>query len=453
MLNHLLKYILLLPFLVVLAVPWVETAEGAGRPDAVQQARNSVVKIHVETVDKKNRISFGHGSGFVIAPNKVITNAHVANPELFFPEVKSSSVLIIDGGVSGGKLKKINDVEILADRDLAILTVDSLSDRPALPLAEPVDGEVIYSMGFPGVGEIWDVNKILEEEAAGKMTKEKLEAVEKQMSDPSVKNGSISRMVEDPDWSVKLGLPSSITPVSVVQHSADIEKGNSGGPVVNSCGAVVGINSQAKETNYAAVNVTELMAFLKTKNVAFQTQGACDEQTGVATPTEAEGKQADASEGIPMWWLVGGGLVLAALVGFGILLFSQPRSASSRSAHKAPPPNPSVNNKLISSTAPVESGYCLQGLQGLGHLRFPLTGTHVQLGYDEELNDCAIPERTVSRQHASLHHKDGQWQLIPLRTLNPTTLNSEVLEPNDIRILTEGDVLTLGEASFVFSKG
>ncbi|SEB04709.1 FHA domain-containing protein [Thiothrix caldifontis] len=449
MLNHLLKYILLLPFLVILAVPLVGNAEGDGRPDAVENARNSIVKIHIESFDKKNRISFGHGSGFVIAPNKVITNAHVASPELFFPDVKTSSVSIIDGGVSGGKLKKVNDIEILADRDLAILTVDSLSERPALPVALPVDGQVIYSMGFPGVGEIWDVNKILEEESAGKMTKEKLAAVEKQMSTPSVKDGRISRMVEDPNWSVELDLPSSITPVKVIQHSADIEKGNSGGPIINNCGAVVGVNSQSANTNYSAVDAAELMAFLTVKNVAFQKQEACSGQAGAttdATPSATD-------EGIPMWWLVGGGLVLAALVGFGILLFSQPRSASSRSAHKAPPPKPSVSNKLISSTAPVESGYCLQGLQGLGHLRFPLTGSHVQLGYDEELNDCAIPERTVSRQHASLHHKDGQWQLIPLRTLNPTTLNNEVLEPNDIRTLTEGDVLALGEASFVFSKG
>ena len=422
-----------LTLLLVFAVNSHSYADG-GYPDAVANARNSVVKIYVEfTHGKKQQRGAMHGTGFVIAPGKVITNAHVAKPDAFLDGISAVDVYIVDGGIFDGKLKTVNTVEYDFGRDLAILYADTLSDRPALPLATPQDdGKSIYSMGFPGVAEkeSWNISTLAAENLSGAMSSEKKQAIEKDMTTPAIKRGEISRMVEVQDWSGVKAALATATPVKVIQHSATIEKGNSGGPIINGCGAVVGVNSQAERTNYEAVDTRELIAFLTVKNVAYQPQEtACGATSATAAATESEAS-------FPLWLWAGIGLVALAMSGFALLFWNKKRL-------RPIPAPPSV----------AAATYYLQGLQELGQVRIPLHGSQVSIGYDADLNAYAIPDRTVSRQHASLLHNDGQWQLLALRTLNPTTLNGDVVDANDSRPLKVGDIVTFGDATFTVSQG
>ena len=68
----------------------------------------------------------------------------------------------------------------------------------------------------------------------------------------------------------------------IIGHEATVSPGNSGGPLVDDCGRVVGVNTYgiSDETGRFKVNyalgVASLAAFLRSNNITFQTSdGAC----------------------------------------------------------------------------------------------------------------------------------------------------------------------------------
>jgi len=133
-------------------------------------------------------------------------------------------------------------------RDLAILKV-SLSNTPALILGEPEDikvGDSVYAFGYPGV--------VTFHPALSPST----------MLKPSMTAGIIS------------GRRLTLKGVSAVQHSAEVTHGNSGGPLVNGEGKVIGVNNmgsidvatglEVAGFNFA-VSVDVLREFLKENGI------------------------------------------------------------------------------------------------------------------------------------------------------------------------------------------
>ncbi len=97
----------------------------------------SVVKVEGEACGR-----IQDGSGFVVAPGLVVTNAHVVAGE------ERSDVLTS----SGQRLPGVA-VAFDPDRDLAVLSVAGL-DAPGLPLADATDGDIGGVFGFPGGGDL-----------------------------------------------------------------------------------------------------------------------------------------------------------------------------------------------------------------------------------------------------------------------------------------------------------
>ena len=64
-----LRLLTLAIFLLALPTP--------ARADDISTAGRSVVRVVVFTVEDGEVVGFGHGSGFAIAPNRIVTNAHV----------------------------------------------------------------------------------------------------------------------------------------------------------------------------------------------------------------------------------------------------------------------------------------------------------------------------------------------------------------------------------------
>lgn len=60
-----------------------------------------------------------------------------------------------------------------------------------------------------------------------------------------------------------------------------------------------------------------------------------------------------------------------------------------------------------------------------------------------------LKQKTVSRTHAVIRHRHGEWLIENLSTTNPTILNDEVLGVKE-RLLTDGDRIEMGEVSFRF---
>lgn len=155
------------------------------------------------------------GTGFVVSRDgHVATNLHVVDP-LF---QGGWTIFVVESGVAPESRRPARLVEAFRAEDLAILQVEGLT-RPPVQLSEidagrPAKGATIFAIGFP--------------EAGGRLGS---------ASETSFTIGSVSRLFSG-SWFAdgpQFGL---------IQHSAPTNPGNSGGPIVNACGQVVGVNSQ-----------------------------------------------------------------------------------------------------------------------------------------------------------------------------------------------------------------
>jgi hypothetical protein len=109
-------------------------------------------------------------------------------------------------------------VKAFPGEDLAIIQVAGVNLPPA-HLSEtntnrPVKGASIFAIGFPGAGGRFGT-----------------------ILGASFTTGLINRLISG-SWAQ--GGPQ----IRIIQHSAPTNPGNSGGPIVNACGQVIGVNSQ-----------------------------------------------------------------------------------------------------------------------------------------------------------------------------------------------------------------
>lgn len=156
-----------------------------------QQSIKSVVTIY--TLDQNYEITGNFGSGFVAdADGLIITNAHVVNSG-----ITSALVVFSDGSRSVAEVVALDRY----GKDLAALQLIGEYNRPALSLANqgmPTIGESVYAIGSP--------------------------------------RGIANTMTS--------GIVGNITPdQSEILHNAAINGGNSGGPLLNAQGQVIGINT------------------------------------------------------------------------------------------------------------------------------------------------------------------------------------------------------------------
>jgi pSer/pThr/pTyr-binding forkhead associated (FHA) protein len=77
-----------------------------------------------------------------------------------------------------------------------------------------------------------------------------------------------------------------------------------------------------------------------------------------------------------------------------------------------------------------------------------LEGTTVRLGRDPANDLTLLGDPKVSRSHAELRDRDGQWMLIDLDSSNGTKVNDRVIEQHPLR---DGDRIQLGRTTIVFA--
>ena len=166
----------------------------------VEKARDATVLV--ATRNENNQMGNGFGSGVVISETGIVlTNYHVIH------RAEVIRVWFYDPTDSNYSFAKVIGIDPVAD--LALLQLELDPDLPPPVYLEieqetPVIAESVVAIGHP-VGLQW-----------------------------SVTTGSINHQAR----------PGKITPyVNVIQHSAEINKGNSGGPLINENGDIVGINT------------------------------------------------------------------------------------------------------------------------------------------------------------------------------------------------------------------
>lgn len=239
-------------------------SQSRGDATDIAAATRSVVRIAVFSSADGQRTLIGHGSGVAVAGDKVVTNAHVAEPARFDESV-TFTVIPSEGS-------KTYSARLLASspgKDLALLQLTE-SGRliPASFFSGVVgDGSDVFAIGYPA-----NVDIALEQNEEDVL----------RPSPPVKTRGSVSA-------------GRSSKSVESLLHTAPIAPGNSGGPLVDACGRVVGINSFGAVADgggaefYFAISVRELVTFLQGQGVTLS--AANGECRSVAELTRAEAER------------------------------------------------------------------------------------------------------------------------------------------------------------------
>ena len=186
----------------------------------------------------------GFGSGFFVTPSKIVTNGHVVQDAA----TKGLEVFVVNENI-GVHRAKVSDIQFSGDyaEDFALL---SINEQVGIPLTlvnvqSPGDYKLdkVFAAGFPG--------SVIE-------------------SDEDFINLIQTDEFSVPDLVITDGTVSShqkvFGEVLAFVHTAQISGGNSGGPLVNQCGDVMGMNTFINSStdgvrNFSLVS-SELLRFL-----------------------------------------------------------------------------------------------------------------------------------------------------------------------------------------------
>jgi len=201
------------------------------------------------------------GSGMVVGPGLVLTNRHVVAGSVGRDLVVMASTEAhpLLGRVKVLSAEPIGNAGDNYSDDFALISVSGPLSAPPLAMASAVQPlDPVIAAGFPA--NVISADKQFQDLRAGRAVG---------MPQVVLSRGDV-RVVENQGG-----------PTPVVAHTADIAEGNSGGPLVNACGQLVGINTfgiripgQNGMSNFAIGNGA-IDRFLKSQNVALETGGTC----------------------------------------------------------------------------------------------------------------------------------------------------------------------------------
>jgi len=251
---------------VVMLVCMMSVAIGASATEAnqkVMDAKNGVLQIQVWFVDPEAAVNvyLHYGSGFLINKNTVVTNDHVASgfdDETYLAWTHEvNEVYGLDRTVE--EVKSLLQLRVIVYRDVyvkatvrkassemdfAILTLEEdILNREILPLRRSSSlkqTEPVYALGFPG--DLGDIGAYETYDA----------------DDVAVSSGNVNK-IGKMTFSTESHY---FNDVEFIEHSAVLIGGNSGGPLVDSNGAVVGVNAAGNDTRNLAVSIDQIIATL-----------------------------------------------------------------------------------------------------------------------------------------------------------------------------------------------
>ncbi len=172
--------------------------DGYASPELLEEVKNSIVVISAQTADASSL-----GSGFIISDNGyIVTNQHV---------IDGASEIWVD--LYDGRSYQAKVVGASERDDIAVLKI-SASDLPPITLARSEDsyvGEVVYAIGCPDSYDFaWSVTMGI------------------------ISHTSRNVKIYNDDGSLEKTM-------NLIQTDVSVNPGNSGGPIINTRGEVVGI--------------------------------------------------------------------------------------------------------------------------------------------------------------------------------------------------------------------
>ncbi|MFU7529166.1 trypsin-like peptidase domain-containing protein [Qipengyuania sp. ASV99] len=209
----------------------------------IDAAARGVVRVVLIDSSGGEVVPVTHGTGFAVTPTMIVTNAHVIREAL---QDDTLRIGIVPSEGDAGTFA--TPIAVSPRNDLALLEItDGTLRLPPLTIAGGVSGDMgeVSAVGYP-------MNVDL---AQG------LEIRDIFRAQPPVKSrGFLSG--ERPSRQF-----------DTILHTAPIARGNSGGPLLDGCGRVLGVNSFGADSDgsdaefYFAVSLRELMPFLRESGV------------------------------------------------------------------------------------------------------------------------------------------------------------------------------------------
>ena len=182
------------------------------RADDIAATGRGVVRVVTIAVVDGQVVGFGHGSGVAVAPDRIVTNAHVVELAERYPD----NVVV---GVVPSEGDKSYQGRVVAYDAQARSGADRVHRR------EPAPADALHRAGRRG-------------RCGGRA---------RLSGQRRSRDRAIGRRLHPPTSPVRsegvLSGRRSLTGVEVLLHTASIARGNSGGPLLDRCGRVIGINS------------------------------------------------------------------------------------------------------------------------------------------------------------------------------------------------------------------
>ncbi|MBL9066115.1 MAG: trypsin-like peptidase domain-containing protein [Sphingopyxis sp.] len=216
--------------------------------DDISAASRSVVRVVTVAMVDGEVVGFGHGSGIAISPTRIVTNAHVVESAVQYPNNVALGIVPSEGQKSfAAKLIAIDKA-----RDLALLEITEARLPAAAVYTGPLEsGADVVALGYPG-----NVDLATARSANDYITPRT----------PTRSEGNLSNT-------------QSVDGVAMQIHTAKISRGNSGGPLVDACGRIAGINTAITRADDGdspfafAISARELTRFLADANQQYASVG------------------------------------------------------------------------------------------------------------------------------------------------------------------------------------
>jgi len=214
-------------------------------PSDIDAAARGVVRVIIVEKDGDQLVPVSHGTGFAVSAERVITNSHVVEQAQ-----QDSSLFIGIVPSDGGEAVYGRLVAVSQRNDLALVATTKAMHLPPLTISgnPSTESGAVIAVGYPQ-----NVDR-----AQGLNMADLFRA-----QPPVESSGSLAGRRPSRQFDTLL-------------HTAPIARGSSGGPLLDSCGRVVGVNSFGSESEgadagfYFAISTRELLPFLRANAITPQ---------------------------------------------------------------------------------------------------------------------------------------------------------------------------------------
>ena len=368
----------------------------------INDASKSVVRIAIET--DKNLYT---GTAFSVSDGYYITNYHVISETL----KGKLSAIAVKSLLPKKELYPVKVVWYSQEKDLALLKIENLNFPPLKFYKNSlIEGALnVNSIGFPAIADRGNYNN-------------------KNFTAPKISTGTVASI----PFKGRLS-DQSMAETYIIQHDATINGGNSGGPLVDDCGRVVGVNVQTATGGSQGIHYA--IAIDEVKEI-LDDQGIIYEEDIKTCSVENTMKNILSIVGL-------------ILLGIFIWIFIK-------------------INKNSKNTAPTSSFMMQKVSEYMKLKKETITSTAKLYAQDKELpsivlsedetlnigqnksNDISIENKFISSKHLSISLKNTQVFVEDLGSTNGTYIDGKKLEAHKKYPLNKMEKLILGSEEIIY---